>query len=41
MNMEFLDYVEDIIDAMSKAQNFIREMDCEAFVKDDKTALPS
>jgi uncharacterized protein with HEPN domain len=39
MSREFLDYVEDIIDAMSKAQNFIHEMDYEAFVKDDKTVF--
>lgn len=37
MTREFLDYVEDIVDAMSKAEKFTQGMDYEAFVKDDKT----
>lgn len=37
MSREFLDYVEDVIDAMSKAQKFTHGMDYEAFVRDDKT----
>jgi uncharacterized protein with HEPN domain len=37
MSREFLDYVEDIIDAMSKAQSFTHEMDYETFAHDDKT----
>lgn len=31
------DYLQDIIDAMGKAETFIADMDFEAFSKDDKT----
>ncbi len=37
MSREFLDYVEDILNAMSKAQAFTLGMDYETFQKDDKT----
>lgn len=39
MSREFLDYVEDILNAMSKARSFTQGMDCEAFRKDDKTVF--
>ncbi len=34
MNNEFLDYVEDILDAMEKAEIILRESDYEQFEKD-------
>jgi uncharacterized protein with HEPN domain len=37
MKREFLDYVEDIIDAMRKARSFTEGMEWESFSKDDKT----
>lgn len=39
MSREFLDYVEDILHAMSKARSFTQGMDFEAFRKDDKTVF--
>lgn len=39
MSREFLDYVEDVIDAMSKAQEFTKGMDYESFAKDVKTVF--
>lgn len=37
MKREFLDYIEDIVDAMSKAQQFTHDMDYDAFATDTKT----
>jgi uncharacterized protein with HEPN domain len=37
MSREFLDYVEDILAAVSKAQAFTKGMDYETFKQDDKT----
>lgn len=37
MKEEFLDYVEDIIEAMDDVMSFIKEMEYEDFVKDRKT----
>jgi len=37
MKREFLDYIEDIIGAMSSAQTFIQGMSFEEFAKDTKT----
>lgn len=37
MKRELGDYIEDIIDAMKKAGDFIKGMDYEAFSQDDKT----
>jgi len=37
MKREFLDYIEDIIGAMSSAQTFIQGMSFEEFAKDAKT----
>lgn len=37
MNRDFLDYVEDIMDAVSKVEKFTRDMEYEDFVRDDKT----
>jgi uncharacterized protein with HEPN domain len=37
MKEEFLDYIEDIIDAMNDAMSFVDGMKCEDFVKDRKT----
>jgi uncharacterized protein with HEPN domain len=37
MKEEFLDYIEDIIDAMNDAMSFVEGMKCEDFVKDRKT----
>lgn len=39
MSREFLDYVEDIINAMSKTEEFTQGMDYDRFVKDDKTVF--
>jgi uncharacterized protein with HEPN domain len=38
-NREYIDYLEDIVDAAQKAQRFIKNMDYEAFIQDDKTAF--
>ncbi|MCS7096810.1 MAG: DUF86 domain-containing protein [Candidatus Bathyarchaeota archaeon] len=37
MSREFLDYVEDIIEAMNDALNFVDEMEYASFVEDKKT----
>ena len=37
MKEEFLDYIEDIIEAMNEAQNFVKDMEYEDFLKDTKT----
>jgi uncharacterized protein with HEPN domain len=37
MKNEFLDYVTDVVDAMSKAESFIEGMEYESFVNDDRT----
>jgi len=37
MKKEFLDYIEDIIDAMDSAMKFVEGMEYENFIKDDKT----
>lgn len=37
MKREFLDYVEDVIDAMQKARSFTDGMRWDSFAKDDKT----
>jgi len=39
MSRDFLDYIEDILHAMSKAREFISGMDYETFQKDDKTVF--
>jgi hypothetical protein len=37
MKREVEDYIEDIIDAMDKAMNFVKNMSYEEFIQDDKT----
>lgn len=37
MNRPFLDYLEDILDSMRKAQQFVDGIDYDAFVQDDRT----
>ena len=37
MKREFLDYVEDVIEAMSNAEEFVRGMEYEEFTRDQKT----
>ena len=37
MREEFLDYIEDIIEAMADAVNFVKDMEYAVFVKDKKT----
>lgn len=39
MKKEFLDYVSDVVWAMSKAESFIEDMDYKAFSDDDKTVF--
>ena len=39
MKEEFLDYVEDIIEAMNDAQTFVKNLDFDSFVKDKKNGL--
>lgn len=39
MSREFLDYVEDILDAMDKTRAFTAGMQYESFIKDDKTVF--
>ena len=39
MRREVGDYVEDIIDAMDKAVNFVRSISYEEFARDDKTVF--
>lgn len=37
MKREFLDYIEDIIEAMDNAMKFVKGMEYDDFVKDSKT----
>jgi len=37
MNEEFLDYVEDVVEAMDDAMRFVEGMEYDDFVKDRKT----
>jgi uncharacterized protein with HEPN domain len=37
MKREFLDYVEDVIEAMSNSEKFVRGMKYEEFIGDQKT----
>ena len=37
MKREIIDYVEDIISAMDKAMDFVKNMSYEEFRRDDKT----
>ncbi|MGD0071726.1 MAG: hypothetical protein ABSB71_09235 [Candidatus Bathyarchaeia archaeon] len=37
MKEEFLDYIEDIIEAMDDAANFVKDMDYNSFLRDRKT----
>ena len=39
MNRTPLDYLQDAMDAMSKAQEFVEGMDQQAFIHDDKTVF--
>ena len=39
MKRTFLDYVEDIITAMQKAQGFLEGMSYEALARDDRTSF--
>jgi uncharacterized protein with HEPN domain len=39
MSREFLDYIEDILTAMSKARSFTEGMDYDTFKQDDKTVF--
>ena len=39
MNRDFLDYVEDLMDAVLKVEEFTRDMEYEDFVRDDKTVF--
>ena len=38
MKREIVDYIEDIISAMDKAMDFVKNMSYEEFIRDDKTA---
>lgn len=37
MNRDFKDYINDILDAMVKAESFVEKIDFEEFKSDDKT----
>lgn len=37
MKREIVDYIEDIISAMDKAMDFVKNMSYEEFTRDDKT----
>ncbi len=39
MDREFYDYLQDILDAMEKAQQFIKNLSFEEFTMDDKTVF--
>ena len=39
MKREVADYVEDIINAMDNAMNFVKDISYEEFIRDDKTAF--
>ncbi len=34
---QFVDFLEDAIAAMEKAERFVADMSCEEFMKDEKT----
>lgn len=38
MKREFLDYIDDIVEAMQKAMEFAKDTDYDGFIKDAKTA---
>jgi uncharacterized protein with HEPN domain len=37
MNRDYIDYLHDILDAMEKVQQFVKDISYEKFSKDDKT----
>lgn len=37
MAREYEDYLSDLLDAIEKIQNFIKDLEFEGFKKDDKT----
>lgn len=39
MKREFLDYLDDIVDAMDKVEDFTKDMKYEEFIEDDKTTF--
>ena len=39
MKKEFLDYLDDIVDAMNKVEDFTKDMKYEEFTEDDKTTF--
>ena len=39
MKREFLDYLDDIVDAMNKVEDFTKDMKYEEFIEDDKTTF--
>lgn len=39
MKKEFLDYIEDVVDAMAKAESFVQDLDYEDFAADAKTTF--
>jgi uncharacterized protein with HEPN domain len=39
MDREFEDYLNDILDAMQKAQQFVEDLSYEKFTEDDKTVF--
>lgn len=39
MKREVGDYIEDIIDSMNKAMNFVKDISYEELIKDDKTVF--
>jgi uncharacterized protein with HEPN domain len=41
MRREIKDYINDIVDSMNKAINFIKGMTYEQFIQDDKTIFGS
>ena len=38
MTREFLDYIEDVLVSMNKAENFVQDMRYEDLLADDKTS---
>jgi uncharacterized protein with HEPN domain len=39
MKRDLGDYIEDIIDAINKAMDFVKDLDYETFARDDKTVF--
>ncbi len=39
MKREFLDYLDDIVNAMNKVEDFTKDMKYEEFIEDDKTTF--